>query len=66
MADIAEAFEQHLRSLSDDEWTELEGRVRDRKAPGGEAATPTGPNSAAGRAEAQRRYPNGERSHGIS
>lgn len=28
MADIAEAFEQHLRSLTDDEWTALTQRVR--------------------------------------
>ncbi|MCV7285352.1 hypothetical protein H7J87_08425 [Mycolicibacterium wolinskyi] len=34
MADIAEAFEQHLRSLSDDEWKALVSRVR-KQQPGG-------------------------------
>lgn len=39
MADIAEAFKQHLRSLSDDEWTALEREVRVQQQP----PAPTGP-----------------------
>lgn len=31
--DIAEAFDQHLRSLSDQEWNALTQRVRDRSGP---------------------------------
>lgn len=33
MAELAEAFEQHLRSLSDDEWNALASRVRTPKTP---------------------------------
>ena len=47
MGDIAEAFEQHLKSLSDEDWTKLVQRVRPSKqvAPGD-----------AGRAAADKRF----------
>lgn len=54
MADLADAFEQHLKSLSDDEWSELVARVRPTKdGPDGEP--PRLATGAGGRAEAQRR-----------
>ncbi len=46
MADLAEAFEQHLKSLSDQEWEALTERVRPKSNPS---------KGAGGRAEAQRR-----------
>lgn len=64
MADIAEAFEQHLRSLSDAEWDTLTQRVRTPKAPppadlpgiGDEDRKHgRGPQTSAGLAEAKRR-----------
>jgi hypothetical protein len=33
MADLAEAFEQHLKSLSDEDWDSLVTRVRPPKSP---------------------------------
>lgn len=56
MANLAEAFEQHLRSLSDSDWDALVGRVRPPKA-SPEPGEPrwTAPGSG-GRAEAERRF----------
>ena len=47
MGELAEAFEEHLRSLTDDEWNALATRVR---TPQGEPQPGQG-----GRAEADRR-----------
>lgn len=53
MADLAEAFEQHLRSLSDTEWEALTKRVRSSPS---DAPQDRGTGaSAAGLAEAKRR-----------
>lgn len=62
MGDIAEAFEQHLRSLSDTEWSALVDKVRPQNPPWNTAtADPdkVGPihRAADGLAEAERRYP---------
>lgn len=53
MPDLAEAFEQHLRSLSDDEWTALVARVRPDDHD--DAGQPKGSKSKSGLAEARRR-----------
>ncbi|WP_322857762.1 hypothetical protein [Mycobacterium shigaense] len=50
MGDIAEAFEQHLRSLSDDDWNALVTRVRT------DDTKPSTSPGDAGRAEATRRF----------
>ena len=59
MADLAEAFEQHLRSLSEGEWDSLVARVRAPKSSpetGGEEPTwPIGIKSKRGLDEPRRR-----------
>jgi hypothetical protein len=56
MADLAEAFEQHLRSLSDSDWDALVARVRTPMAPPqpDEHGEPSGGQNA-GLEEARRR-----------
>lgn len=65
MADLAEAFEQHLKSLSDSEWDALVARVRTPEAVKSSRGTPdepangptpsTRPKTRAGLEEALRR-----------
>jgi hypothetical protein len=47
MGDIAEAFEQHLRSLSDEQWNSLVARVRPVPPPAGDGSS----------GEAERQHP---------
>ncbi|VBA43955.1 hypothetical protein LAUMK136_05361 [Mycobacterium attenuatum] len=56
MGDIAEAFEQHLRSLSDNDWNALVAKVRPAPTPDNAAADQGAQPGDSGRAAAAKRF----------